>query len=553
MSELFNFGFLVGSNKEAGLADMARSGLTAAGGALGRGAGAVRAAVGAIPGELRTFGKHLSGSAARSARETSEMFPFSKSRPLPEMAAEAGKLEKARDDARLLTGLLGLDAVGLSGAGYLAHREFNKKANLASSIGGALAATASRVGGAASRGAMSAARTLTPMVENMGTHLTSTIPKAIQGLPENFMRVARNTPTNIADGLNAYGSNMTGMAAAKAEAMARRASTAVSRTAAKNEAASAAAATARANRPASPGGANARQRFQDAAAKKLEQDGVDALKAKTLLAKQLGQKAEDTRGNSSVARLLTGLGIVGAARYPYDSNRPWIGSYDPAAKEAGLASFGAGLLNHGAAAATKLMAGGRAAQAASKHIVRGAGGLVQGAGNVVGAAGDLAGGVGRVGQQLGQKTVALGDAASKALGSKAGPIARDALHAVGHVTRLGGKAMSTLGAGARAINTGATAAGEGIKAVSKSNIGAPLALGGAGLAAYGGLPNGVQNPFTFGQSVGQETSAPGRSWFGGGGGGGGGGGRPDAYRKEPGIPESAAQRRSYRTGAPFNY
>lgn len=433
----------------------------------------------------------------------------------------------------------------------------SKEAGLASSIGGALAATAGRVGGAASRGAMSAARTLTPVVENIGTHLTSTIPKAIQGLPENFMRVARNTPANIADGLNAYSSNMTGMAAAKAEAMANRAATAVGRTTAKaNDATSAARAgvdkaiKARRGKPIlepRPRGEIRTMQRQINNAKQIEAAGADAIKSKTLLAKQLGQKAENTRGNSSVARLLTGLGIVGAARYPYDSNRPWIGSYDPAAKEAGLwdgaARMGAGLINRGAQAAGKLMAGGQAAQAASKHIVRGAGGLVQGAGNVVGAAGDLAGGVGRVGQQLGQKTVALGDAASKALGSTAGPIARDALHAVGHVTRLGGKAMSTVGTGARAINTGATAAGEGIKAVSKSNIGAPLALGGAGLAAYGGLPNGVQNPFTFGQSVGQSednNQIPSRrTWFNGR--------QPDdSYRKQPGIPESAAQRRSYR-------
>ena len=258
------------------------------------------------------------------------------------------------------------------------------------------------------------------------------------------------------------------------------------------------------------------------------------------MAQQLGQKAEDTRGNSTVARLLTGLGIVGAARYPYDSDRPWIGSYDPAAKEAGLASFiGAPLANRLAQAGGKLMAGGQVARAASENIVRGGGQLVQGAGNVVGAAGDLASGIGRSGQQLGQRTIRLGDRASKALGTKAGPIARDALHAVGAVTRLGGKAVSTVGAGGHAINAGATAAGEALENVAKSNIGAPLALGAAGLAAYGGLPNGVQSPFTFGQSVGQETSAPGRSWFSGGG-------QPDAYRKQPGIPESAAQRRSYR-------
>ena len=52
MSALFNFGFWVGSIKEAGLADIARQGLTAAGGAL------------------RSYGSALTGQAASAARKS---------------------------------------------------------------------------------------------------------------------------------------------------------------------------------------------------------------------------------------------------------------------------------------------------------------------------------------------------------------------------------------------------------------------------------------------------------------------------------------------------
>ena len=115
-------------------------------GALLKALGSARSAVGAVPGALRTYGRNLSGSAARSARETSELFPFSKSMPMPEMASEATKLELARDNARALTGLLGLDAGIVGGAGYLTHREFNKESGV---LGSALKLLAKGAKGAA--------------------------------------------------------------------------------------------------------------------------------------------------------------------------------------------------------------------------------------------------------------------------------------------------------------------------------------------------------------------------------------------------------------------
>jgi len=124
-----------------------RGGAGAVGGALRGGAGAVggalRSAAGAAPGimrnaagavgdvaagvggavrsgantagdALRTYGRNLSGSAVRNARQTSEMFPFSPSRPMPELASQIGKLEMARDSSRALTG------AGLLGGGLTA-------------------------------------------------------------------------------------------------------------------------------------------------------------------------------------------------------------------------------------------------------------------------------------------------------------------------------------------------------------------------------------------------------------------------------------------------
>ena len=104
-------------------------------GALLKALGSARSAVGAIPGAMKTYGRNLSGSAVRNARKDlhkriTGVGPFSPSRPLPELASQIGKLETARDNTRLITGLLGLDAGIVGGAGYLTNREFNKESAL---------------------------------------------------------------------------------------------------------------------------------------------------------------------------------------------------------------------------------------------------------------------------------------------------------------------------------------------------------------------------------------------------------------------------------------
>ena len=91
-----------------------RNAAGAAGDAMGALPGAVRSGAGAAGDALRTYGRNLSGSAVRNARQTSEMFPFSPSRPMPELASQLGKLEMARDSSRALTG------AGLIGGGLTA-------------------------------------------------------------------------------------------------------------------------------------------------------------------------------------------------------------------------------------------------------------------------------------------------------------------------------------------------------------------------------------------------------------------------------------------------